>query len=136
MRRLILGLMITAPALAGCGHSATLTRARQVAACEAAHQMSSAHQVTIHPTQWTAGVPSPEGSTLVQVCAWPPISGADPDGYLRITADTVTGPGQAEYTGDTLLDNVHGPCVRYRLTYAQGYQGAHQTIVERVRAGV
>jgi transposase-like protein len=35
------------------------------------------------------------------VCTWPPVGGADPDGYLRVTVDTVDGPGQAEYTGDT-----------------------------------
>jgi len=124
--------------LAGCTSTRVPLAAQQVATCEQTHRLTSAHQVT-HPSghePTPEGGETPQGETLVESCTWPPARGADPDGYLRITVDTVEGPGQAEYTGDTLLDNMHGPCVRYRLTYAYGFQGAHDTVVEHVRAGV
>ncbi len=136
MRRI--GIAVTVLALAGCTSPRVPLAAQQVAACEQTHRLTSAHQVT-HPSghePTPEGGETPEGATLIESCTWPPARGADPDGYLRITVDTVEGPGQAEYTGDTLLDNVHGPCARYRLTYAYGFQGAHDTVVEHVRAGV
>lgn len=133
------GIVVVSAALAltGC-HGASIPTAQRVQACEQTHQLAQAHQVSTasghEPTP--EGGTTPEGETLVESCTWPPARGADPDGYLRITVDTVEGPGQAEATGDTLLDNIHGPCARYRLTYAFGYQGEHHTVVETVRAGV
>jgi hypothetical protein len=63
------------------------------------------------------------GGILFRQCAWPPPSGADPDGYAEISVSSRAGPGESEAEGMTVADYISSTCRDIELVYLFDNQG-------------
>lgn len=104
------------------------TVAERVSACMRQHDLDKARTVSLVPV---AGPSAHEPGALIHTqrfrrCDWPPTAGADPDGYLEISAEFVVAvPDASEAEGTGYADVITAPCRRVRVAYsyaAQGYQ--------------
>jgi hypothetical protein len=87
--------------------------AMRIQACEATHHLTAAHA----QQQTTAD------TTVFASCDWPPVPGADPDGYTAITNTLVSIPGGSDATGDTWVRRITGPCTQFALAFTYGHMG-------------
>jgi hypothetical protein len=112
------------------------SKAAEVASCEHSHGLAQA-QVTRPPrpgeTQISRSLIAPAGEsegvfsqTTYATCSWPPLPGADPDGYQAITVTLTDVPGQADASGRSFMDVIESRCKRLRLMYAGGHMGVEK----------
>jgi Uncharacterised protein family UPF0547 len=78
------------------------------------------------------GMTKPQEETIDQIsggvfrsCTWPPIPGAQPDGYTEVVLTSLRGPGESEATGATWVDRISVPsgCHEIQLHYSFSTQG-------------
>jgi hypothetical protein len=101
----------------------------EVRACMAQHQLPRTRTTvttTVAPPRYYTDLPEvPDDVTIIKRCDWPPITGADSDGYSEITVRATHGPGEGTMGGTNVADIIKSNCSVLRLTYkfvAQGYQ--------------
>jgi hypothetical protein len=102
------------PSASAATQSTTQVAATHVDQCEAQHQLTQQHQelsITVAVTAFDS-------------CTWPAPAYADSDGFTKITAQTVPGPGQDEASDSDYVDRITGPCMTFTLAYDFGFQGA------------
>jgi hypothetical protein len=106
----------------------TVTAAQRQESCESRHGMKAGAAIT-NITVPTSQVPFSQpyqssSGTLYRYCLWPPVQGADADGYLQITSYFVPGPGQDEASGDNFIEEIYSPCRKVVVTYEYAHMGA------------
>ncbi|GAA2776853.1 hypothetical protein [Saccharopolyspora taberi] len=87
--------------------------ADRVAQCEAIHRLDAQTQKTT------------ESDSVVAFasCTWPPLPYSDSDGYTEITVEKISRPDGSEFSGDSMVDRITGPCRVFSLSYDFGFQG-------------
>ncbi len=87
-----------------------------IAVCEQNHGLTQAAQTLHTGSIWT-----------FKSCSYPAAAGADSDGFLAITAYTLT-TSLPESSGASEYDFIVGPCTTFRLAYSFASQGTSQIL--------
>lgn len=110
----------------------------EVRACMVQHQIPRTRTTvttTVAPPRYYTDLPEvPDDVTIIKRCDWPPITGADSDGYSEITVRATKGPGEGTISGTNVADIIKSNCAVLRLTYkfvAQGYQEPTPPIISQ-----
>lgn len=105
--------------------------AERVQSCEVQHGMKTATE----KKEWIEKIPPQNGEpeTIVEhvnfrFCEWPKPRFADGDGYLEISLNSVTGPGDSEASGEDWADRIAAPCPELTVAYQYGHQGDFENI--------
>ena len=97
----------------------------QIRKCEHRHGLEQArsdvHKLKLSKSERRLGTYS---HVSISTCQWPPPGYADKDGFSRIDALSMPGPGQDEASGADAIDRYMSDCSKLQLAYSIGTQGS------------
>jgi hypothetical protein len=108
----LLGLAITILIYLKPASDSGADTATRIQACEKTHHLAAA----TFQQQLTSD------TGIFASCIWPPVPGADPDGYTAVSNTLVSLPG-FDATADTQVRRITGPCSRFEFKFTYGHMG-------------